>query len=84
MTIHLEMFRIPMQFLLRKRSPMPHLFLTVIARLLRNSLQSSMATLVMLIVVISRSRLLSGLGLFRVPLAAVDILDNDWDTKLSM
>ena len=63
---------------------MPLLFLTVIARLLRNSLQSSMATLVMLIVVIFRSRLLSGLGLFRVPLAAVDILVNDRDTKLSM
>ena len=52
--------------------------------LLCNSLQSSMATLVMLIVVIFRSRLLSGLGLFRVPLAAVDILVNDRGTKLSM
>ena len=63
---------------------MPPLFLTVIARLLFKSLQSSMATPVMLIVVIFRSRLLSGLGQFRVPLAAVDILANDRDTKLSM
>ena len=45
---------------------------------------SSMATPVMLIVVIFRSRLLSGLGQFRVPLAAVDILADDRDTKLSM
>ena len=59
-------------------------FLMVIARLLHNSLQSSMATLVMLNVVISRSRLLSGLGLFLVPLAAVDFLVNDRDTGLSM
>ena len=57
------------------------LFLTVIARLLCNSLQSSMATPVMLIVVIFRSRLLSGLGQFRVPLAAVDILANDRDIE---
>ena len=56
------------------------LFLTVIARLLCNSLQSSMATPV----VIFRSRLLSGLGQFRVLLAAVDILANDRDTKLSV
>ena len=33
---------------------------------------------------IFRSRLLSGLGQFRVPLAAVDILVNDRDTKLSV
>ena len=59
-------------------------FLMVIARLLHNSLQPSMATLVMLNVVISRSRLLSGLGLFLVPLATVDFLVNDRDTGLSM
>ena len=35
-------------------------------------------------VVIFRSRLLSGFGQFRVLLAAVDILVNDGDTKLSM
>ena len=40
--------------------------------------------LVMLNVVISRSRLLSGLGLFLAPLAAVDFLVNDRDTGLSM
>ena len=63
---------------------MPPLFLTVIARLLCNFLRSSMATPVMLIVVIFRSRLLSGFGQFHVLLAAVDILVNDRDTKLSM
>ena len=63
---------------------MPPLFLTVIARLLCNFLRSSMATPVMLIVVIFRSRLLSGFGQFRVLLATVDILVNDGDTKLSM
>ena len=80
---HLLMCRIPTQSKSRKCSPMLPLFLTV-ARLLCNSFQSSMATPVMLIVVIFRSRLLSGLGQFRVPLAAVDILANDKDTKLSM
>ena len=63
---------------------MPPLFLTVIARLLCNFLRSSMATPVMLIVVIFRSRLLSGFGQFRVLLAAVDILVNDRDTQSSM
>ena len=81
---HLLTCRIRTQPESRKCSPMPPLFLTVIARLLCNSLQSSMATPVMLIVVIFRSRLLSGLGQFRIPLAAVDILANDRDTKLSM
>ena len=56
----------------------------VIARLLCNFLRSSIATPVMLIVLIFRSRLLSGFGQFRVLLAAVDILVNDGDTKLSM
>ena len=77
-------FGIPRPFQLRRHSPMLLRFLMVIARLLHNSLQSSMATLVMLNAVISRSRLLSGLGLFLVPLAAVDFLVNDRDTGLSM
>ena len=55
---------------------MPPLFLTVIARL--------MATPVKHIVVIFRSRLLSGFGQFRALLAAVDILVNDRNTELSM
>ena len=59
-------------------------FFTVIARLLRKSLQSSMASLATLNVVISRSRLLSGLGLCLAPLAVVDILVNDRDSRWSM
>ena len=77
-------FRTPMPFQLRRRSPTPLLSLMVIARLLRKSLQSSMATLATLNVVISRSRLLSGLGLCLAPLAVVDILVDDRDSRWSM
>ena len=63
---------------------MPLRFLMVIARLLRKSLQSSMATLAMLNVVISRSRLLSGLGRCLAPLAVEDILVNDRELSWSM
>ena len=88
LTIHmirlLVKFETPMPFQLRRPSPMPLRFLMVIARLLRKSLQSSMATLAMLNVVISRSRLLSALGRCLAPLAVEDILVNDRDLSLSM
>ena len=69
-------FETPMPFQLRRHSPMPLRFLKVIARLLRKSLQSSMATLAMLNVVIFRSRLLSGSGRCLAPLAVEDF----WST----
>ena len=73
---HLVKFETSMLCQWRRHSPMPLRFLKVIARLLRKSLQSSMATLAMLNVVIFRSRLLSGLGRCLAPLAVEDFLVN--------
>ena len=73
---------VPVQ--LRRHSPMPLRFLKVIARLLRKSLQSSMATLAMLNVVIFRSRLLSGSGRCLAPLAVEDFLVNDRQLSVSI
>ena len=63
---------------------MPLRFLKVIAQLLRKSLQSSMATLAMLNVVIFRSRLLSGSGRRLAPLAVGDFLVNDRQLSVSI
>ena len=63
---------------------MPFRFLKVIVRLLRKSLQSSMATLAMLNVVIFRSRLLSGSGRCLAPLAVEEFLVNDRELSVSI
>ena len=63
---------------------MPFRFLKVIVRLLRKSLQSSMATLAMLNVVIFRSRLLSGSGRCLAPLAVEELLVNDRELSVSI
>ena len=77
-------FETPMPFQLRRHSPMPFRFLKVIVRLLRKSLQSSMATLAMLNVVIFRSRLLSGSGRCLAPRAVEEFLVNDRELSVSI